>query len=570
MAIIIRHLEGPLAGQEQCFDDSVEVVTFGRSPECQIVYPLECADVGRKHFALRRIAHGDCRIELFGKRYVAIDGVPAEDGMLVRSGSVIRLGRPDGPSFSVKFASEMADIAWSADEAGDDGDDVLSRYAFESDGALDLLVKRRSEPPTLTAGIPAKRLATHAQRAPEITLASIAPKKKSQDASDTGLIAKQSTRLPSRPKGVGSGAPPRSRDPREAEVVFSDIPTNWPRHDRVEKSAPLRRRVAPLWWIGVAVAAGMLAYLLLRREVALSAALGKLFHAAAPPPPAPEATGTDLVDVSVFGPTGIQAGGEGLIQVFLHHLSQREIAKALAKEADPDTARRGIQTLAAEITQGQRVEIIFEARGLGVDAEMQSLVWRGEPCACQFTVSAAAGAAGRTFHPRVLVLVDSVPVGSLTFALKVGKDETAATELRGDRARRYTYAFLSYASPDRGEVIKRAQGLKAGGTNFFNDLLSLEPGERWEKRLYSEIDRCDVFYLFWSSRAKASEWVMKETEYALRRRARSANGDPDIIPVIIEGPPAPTPPESLKDIHFNDSLLYVLAGEESRPPLGRA
>jgi hypothetical protein len=53
---------------------------------------------------------------------------------------------------------------------------------------------------------------------------------------------------------------------------------------------------------------------------------------------------------------------------------------------------------------------------------------------------------------------------------------------------------------------------------------------------------------------------MKETEYALARRMSSESSDPDIIPVIIEGPPPPSPPEALKDIHFNDSLLYVLAG----------
>jgi TIR domain len=183
-------------------------------------------------------------------------------------------------------------------------------------------------------------------------------------------------------------------------------------------------------------------------------------------------------------------------------------------------------------------------------------------------VTAPKDCAGRAFHPRVTVLVDTVPVGSIMFALKATKEESAAPEiaLRGDRAKRYAYAFLSYASPDRPEVIKRAQGLKAGGTDFFNDLPSLEPGERWEKRLYQEIDRCDVFYLFWSSKAKASPWVMKETEYALARRARSGTGEPDIIPVIIEGPPPPTPPGSLKDIHFNDSLIYVLAGMGGASP----
>jgi hypothetical protein len=51
--------------------------------------------------------------------------------------------------------------------------------------------------------------------------------------------------------------------------------------------------------------------------------------------PDPKEEGGDLVDVTVFGPTAIQAGGEGLIQVLLHTLGQRKIAKALAKEADP-------------------------------------------------------------------------------------------------------------------------------------------------------------------------------------------------------------------------------------------
>ncbi len=266
--------------------------------------------------------------------------------------------------------------------------------------------------------------------------------------------------------------------------------------------------------------------------------------------------------MSVFGPRALAFEQEALIQVFLHQLAQREIADALAREADPNAMRRGVQTLATEIARGQFVEIILEGRGLSVDQEREMLIWRGEPCSCQFILSASTDSRGRTFHPRVLVLVDRVPVGSLSFALEITANRRAASEIElcGERARRYVRAFLSYASPDRVEVIKRAQMLKASGMRFFNDLLSLDPGERWEHRLYEEIDLCDVFYLFWSSQAKASEWVMREIEYALARRAASENGDPDIVPVIIEGPPSPTPPESLKDIHFNDSMIYVLAG----------
>jgi hypothetical protein len=39
------------------------------------------------------------------------------------------------------------------------------------------------------------------------------------------------------------------------------------------------------------------------------------------------------------------------------------------------------------------------------------------------------------------------------------------------------------------------------------------------------------------------------------RNAASPNGEPDIVPVIIEGPPPPTPPDTLKDIHCKDALI---------------
>jgi hypothetical protein len=50
------------------------------------------------------------------------------------------------------------------------------------------------------------------------------------------------------------------------------------------------------------------------------------------------------------------------------------------------------------------------------------------------------------------------------------------------------------------------------------------------------------------------------------RNAASPNGEPDIVPVIIEGPPPPTPPDTLKDIHCKDALIYVLAGLQGPRP----
>ena len=160
----------------------------------------------------------------------------------------------------------------------------------------------------------------------------------------------------------------------------------------------------------------------------------------------------------------------------------------------------------------------------------------------------------------------------MRFRLPVVEHVSAAddqADIRGHAARRYRHAFLSYASPDRAEVLKRAQALKAVHVDFFKDLLSLEPGEIYPPRLYEEIDRCDLFLLFWSSHAKASRWVTDETDRALARRGGKPDAPPDIVPIVLEGPPVPAPPESWKDIHFNDWLRYVIAAEEAsstRPP----
>lgn len=98
--------------------------------------------------------------------------------------------------------------------------------------------------------------------------------------------------------------------------------------------------------------------------------------------------------------------------------------------------------------------------------------------------------------------------------------------------------------------------LPRAGIEFFHDVLTLEPREKWEKTLYKEIEKSDVFFLFWSNAAKNSEWVMKEVRYALKEKALL--GNPEIVPVIIEGPPPVAPPPELKDIHFNDRFIYFL------------
>ena len=288
---------------------------------------------------------------------------------------------------------------------------------------------------------------------------------------------------------------------------------------------------------------------------------------AAPPPI------RDEVDVSAFAPDRLRAGEAALVQIYLHLVDQAETAAERAHAADADTRLRGQTTLGLEVARGARLDLMLDADGLAVDEPIQPVLWRGRPCAAQFVVRADAGAAAGRRVLTARVLVDGVPLGRLAFSLEVTRVDDAAaaqTDLRGEAARRYTRAFLSYSSLDRPEVLKTAQTLRATGIDFFQDILSIEPGAAWRKRLFAEIDRCDLFLLFWSSHAAASDWVRQEAEYALARHNSSREAEPDIRPIVLEGPPVPLPPPSLAELHFNDMLRYVVVASELEAKARRA
>jgi TIR domain len=221
--------------------------------------------------------------------------------------------------------------------------------------------------------------------------------------------------------------------------------------------------------------------------------------------------------------------------VFLHLSNQAERASFLATTMDASAKLKGTKSLDLPIKRGAQVEIAFSAKGLTVDDPVQSVVWRGEPAYCQFLATIPAGTSGQSFFPVIRVSVDGKLVGPIKFRLS--SEDTASqptSEPLGDHAGPYRYAFVSYASKDREEVLKRVQMLEILKTKFFQDILSLDPGDRWEKKLYENIDRCDLFLLFWSQAAKDSQWVLKEAEYALAHQQKNPGSEPDLVPVVLD------------------------------------
>ncbi len=263
----------------------------------------------------------------------------------------------------------------------------------------------------------------------------------------------------------------------------------------------------------------------------------------------------DAVDCSVFSPPQVAAADSTLVQVFVHQPKHADQARAMAEEFDDQVRRRGMTALGTHIARGSSLTFELRTRDLIVEEPTQELIWLGDPASVQFEVQAPEGLRPRACVVTLLVTQASVPIGQIKFKLQVVAAGTPldTKKVEAGEASRFRRAFISYASQDRSEVTRRVQMLKAVGIECFQDVLSLDPGERWEKALYRHIDEADVLFLFWSSNAKRSEWVERKWRYGLQRKGEDA-----VRPVIIEGPPIVPPPPELAHLHFNDPLMYFV------------
>ena len=263
------------------------------------------------------------------------------------------------------------------------------------------------------------------------------------------------------------------------------------------------------------------------------------------------------VRCTVFAPHEAAPGDAFLVQAFAHLAKQAPLLTEIAKQADRDTAKRGSKKLGA-IAHGEKLGFYLEMPGLEIDDPSQSLDWLGEITSLEFGVSVPETFKSRSVNCKLSVSLYSVPIGHIKFNFKVSAaTQTTPTDVHEDFVL-YKLAFISYASADRREVMRRVQMLDVTKIRYFQDLLSLEAGKQWEPAIYRYIDECDVFYLFWSTAAKKSKWVKKEVQRALNRKGDNFDAPPEIIGVPIEGPPPVEPPRYLASIHFDSKFLYFI------------
>jgi hypothetical protein len=267
----------------------------------------------------------------------------------------------------------------------------------------------------------------------------------------------------------------------------------------------------------------------------------------------------DDVEVTVFAPPSAAPGSSVLVQAFVHLPDEADDAKAIAAELDVGAHRRGYRTLATPVPDRARLDFELRAPGLAIDEPVASLVWRRRTEAVQFALDVPSDAEAGAVVCTLDVSLEGAPVGHVKFVLQVDRNSARpGAEPQGEQAHVYSYAFVSYSSADRDEVLARVQMLSVAGIRYFQDVTTLEPGDRWERRLEAGIDRCDLFLLFWSGHAKSSTWVKREVDHALARQGGDGLAPPEIRPVILERVP---PWAELAHLHFDDRVLYFM-----RPP----
>ena len=266
---------------------------------------------------------------------------------------------------------------------------------------------------------------------------------------------------------------------------------------------------------------------------------------------------------TVFSPPLVKIGSEILVQVFAHLYEKSGEAQQMAKEFDADAKRRGAKSLHTAIPIGTELMFELKMKDAVIAEPIRTMIWNGYTESVAFDVKIPGNFTKNSQIGKVVISQNTVPIGMIIFRIKIQKIEdkipTRPKPLPIGEAKIYKYAFVSYASEDRKEVLRRVQMLSLLKIDCFQDIIGLDPGDRWEKKLYQKIDEADVFFLFWSNAARNSQWVRKEISYAIQRKQGIDENPPEIIPVIIEGPPVPAPPSELKHIHFNDKMIYFIA-----------
>jgi hypothetical protein len=189
----------------------------------------------------------------------------------------------------------------------------------------------------------------------------------------------------------------------------------------------------------------------------------------------------------------------------------------------------------------------------------QEFEWSGQPEFLDFDVRVDDGATGDVVTLRFDISVEGFAVARLRPAIPL-RGERGGDERITIRGVPVQTAFASYAWEDRDRVSDAVAALVSiAGIDVFMDVTHLRAGERWKPTLRSEIENREVFILFWSRSASASDWVDWEWRTALQQKGLDGIRVRPLEPATLSPPPL-----ELAELNFGD--LYSSLQRRAQTP----
>lgn len=265
----------------------------------------------------------------------------------------------------------------------------------------------------------------------------------------------------------------------------------------------------------------------------------------APPvgiPRTPLAPVRDVEDVAVtiaHAPSVAQETWHPL-DVFVHLASlEDEVNRIVRAERGTGAARA---SRGARIRRGTAVRIEPRIENAELDVETLEMRWREDIQRAAFRFRPAAGAT--ELRGSVDLYVAQALVCSVPMAVRVLDNPQDAAPKCIATGRMMDLVFVSYATEERPIVKHVIRTYRELGIAVLMDKDFLHAGDTTGEVLRVQIERADVFQLFWSARSSKKPWVEREWRHALTLAGPAGRKGPRFIrPLVWERRPPAWPPE---------------------------
>ena len=256
---------------------------------------------------------------------------------------------------------------------------------------------------------------------------------------------------------------------------------------------------------------------------------------------------------SVFAPAEIARGDDMMVQVYVYKDGERDQVILEAIKSDETASERKYIPLNFKLKVGDKVDVNLNIVGASIDRSVKSFVWQGKYTCCAFCAHVPIDFNRKKLFGEVFLTVNGATLGELMFTTAItnvpGKCGTASVV-----SRFFDKVFISYAHDDADTVKHYAKAYELGDVECFFDNRTLNPGDVYDEKILDNIRTSNLFLLFWSKNAAASDYVRKEYQYAMQLAYPQMEPELatlSIRPLSIE--PHAELPEDLREIyHFGE------------------